>query len=128
MNKIHLIGNLTRDPELTTVSNGVDVCNFTIAVNRKYKNSDGERATDYFNCKAWRKLGNTVAKYVKKGNKVLVVGSVETGSYENDKGGKRSTFTVVASEVEFLTPRTNSEERAINDALQTDNTEEDASH
>ncbi len=76
MNKIFLIGNLTRDPELSETANGIKHCRFSIAVNRNYSGADGERKTDYFNCTAWRGLGETVARYAKKGNKVAVCGSV----------------------------------------------------
>ena len=62
MNQVNLIGNLTRDPEITETSGGVKVCRFAIAVNRNYKGSDGERKTDYFNCVAWRGLAETVGK------------------------------------------------------------------
>ena len=75
MNKVFLIGNLTRDPELTETSSGVAICRFSIAVNRNYT-TGGERQTDFFNCTAWRGLGENVAKYAKKGNKVAVNGSI----------------------------------------------------
>ncbi len=88
MNRVFLIGNLTRDPELTETSSGIAICRFSIAVNRNYSSNDGERKTDFFNCVAWRGLGENVARYAKKGNKVAVMGSVE-----------------LRSDVEFLTPR-----------------------
>lgn len=85
MNKIFLIGNLTRDPEITETQSGVKVCRFSIAVNRNYASNDGERKTDFFNCVAWRGLGENVAKYVKKGDKVAVSGSVELKNYEDNR-------------------------------------------
>ena len=118
MNKIHLIGNLTHDPELSVTASGIAVCNFSIAVNRSYKNADGEREADFFNCKAWRKLGDTVKKYVKKGNKISVLGHVVTGVYEDDKGNKKNSFTVIVDEIEFLTPATTKDEGSINEELQ----------
>jgi single-strand DNA-binding protein len=105
MNKVILIGNLTRDPELSETSSGVSICRFAIAVNRGYAAQDGERKTDFFNVTAWRGLGENVAKYAKKGNKVCVVGSVEIRNYEDSTGAKRTAVDVVAQDVEFLSPR-----------------------
>ncbi len=105
MNKIFLIGNLTRDPELSETANGIKHCRFSIAVNRNYSGADGERKTDYFNCTAWRGLGETVARYAKKGNKVAVSGSVELRNYEDNDGVKRTGVDVVVHDVEFLTPK-----------------------
>lgn len=109
MNKIFLIGNLTRDPELTETSSGVSICRFAIAVNRNYSGADGERKTDFFNVTAWRGLGETVARYAKKGNKVAVSGSLEIRNYEDSQGNKRTGVDVIAQDVEFLTPRSNSD-------------------
>ena len=105
MNKIFLIGNLTRDPELTETTGGIKICRFAIAVNRTYSGSDGERKTDFFNCVAWRGLGETVARFAKKGNKVAVSGSVELRNYEDNQGVRRTAIDVVAQDVEFLTPK-----------------------
>ncbi len=104
MNKVFLIGNLTRDPELTETSSGVAICRFSIAVNRNYT-SGGERQTDFFNCTAWRGLGENVARYAKKGNKVAVMGSVEIRNYEDSTGAKRTAVDINCNDVEFLTPR-----------------------
>ena len=68
MNKVFLIGNLTRDPEFRETPSGVPMCRFSIAVNRNYKNADGERQTDFFNCTAWRNTAETISRYTKKGN------------------------------------------------------------
>ncbi len=104
MNKVFLIGNLTRDPELTETSSGVAICRFSIAVNRNYT-SGGERQTDFFNCTAWRGLGENVARYAKKGNKVAVMGSVELRNYEDSQGVRRTAVDINCNDVEFLTPR-----------------------
>lgn len=109
MNKVFLIGNLTRDPELTETSGGVSICRFAIAVNRSYSGSDGERKTDFFNITAWRGLGETVSRYAKKGNKVAVSGSIELRNYEDSQGVKRTSVDIVAQDVEFLSPRGSSE-------------------
>ncbi|MBQ0099282.1 MAG: single-stranded DNA-binding protein [Firmicutes bacterium] len=105
MNKVILIGNLTRDPELTETPNGIAVCRFSIAVLRDYANSDGARETDFFNITVWRGRAENCGKYLKKGNKVAVVGSLQTRSYEDKDGIKRNVTDIIASEVEFLTPK-----------------------
>ena len=105
MNKVILVGNLTRDPELSETPNGVAVCRFAIAVSRDYANSDGTRETDFFNITVWRGRAEVCGKYLKKGNKVAIVGSLQNRSYEDKDGIKRNVTDVVASEVEFLTPR-----------------------
>lgn len=105
MNKVFLIGNLTRDPELTETSGGVSICRFAIAVNRSYSGADGERKTDFFNITAWRGLGETVSRYAKKGNKVAVSGTIEMRNYEDAQGVKRTAVDIIAQDVEFLTPR-----------------------
>ena len=102
MNKVILIGNLTRDPELTETQSGVKLCRFTIAVNRPYTNGDGERQTDFFNCTAWRGTAENVAKYCKKGNKIAVTGSLQMRNYEDNDGIKRIAVDVIAQDVEFL--------------------------
>ena len=81
MNKVFLIGNLTRDPELTETQSGVKICRFSIAVNRNFTGADGERKVDYFNCVAWRQLAETVARFTRKGNKVAVSGTIESPSF-----------------------------------------------
>ncbi len=105
MNKVFLIGNLTRDPELTKTAGDVSVCHFAIAVNRSYTSSDGERQTDFFNVTAWRGLADTVARYSKKGNKIAVTGSIQIRNYEDNQGNKRTAVDIIAQDIEFLTPR-----------------------
>ena len=105
MNKVFLIGNLTRDPELSETNSGVPVCRFAIAVNRRFSSQDAERQTDFFNVTAWRNLAETVAKYTKKGNKVAVTGSIQIRNYEDNAGQKRTFVDIVADDVEFLTPK-----------------------
>ena len=105
MNKVYLIGNLTRDPELSETNSGVPVCRFAIAVNRRFSSQDAERQTDFFNVTAWRNLAETVAKYTKKGNKVAVTGSIQIRNYEDNAGQKRTFVDIVADDVEFLTPK-----------------------
>ena len=104
MNKIFLIGNLTRDPVLSETQSGVAVCRFAIAVKRRFS-SDGEPQADFFNVTAWRGLADVVAKHCKKGNKVAVSGSIQIRQYEANDGTKRTSVDVVAEDVEFLTPK-----------------------
>lgn len=102
MNHTYLIGNLTKDPEVRSTNAGIKVCNFTIAVNRRMK-SNGEQQTDFFNIVAWRQLGELCEKYLSKGKKVAVIGSIQTRTYEKD-GVKRMAWDILADEVEFLSP------------------------
>ena len=104
MNKVFLIGNLARDPELSTIPNGTSVCKFSIAVNRRFAGQDGNRETDFFNVVVWRAAGENCAKYLKKGNKVGIIGQVQIRNYEQD-GVKKYFTEIIADEVEFLTPR-----------------------
>ena len=125
MNKVFLIGNLTRDPELTETSGGIKICRFSIAVNRNYSGSDGERKTDFFNCVAWRNLAETVARYTKKGIKVAVSGSIELRNYEDSQGVKRTGVDIVAKDIEFLTAKTVAEDDAASKKLQPINDDSD---
>ena len=104
MNKCVLVGHLTRDPELSTTTSGISLCRFSIAVNRSYANSNGEREADFINIVAWRGLADNCGKYLSKGRKVAVSGSIQTRSYEDKDGNKRYSTEVVADDVEFLTP------------------------
>ena len=113
MNKVILIGNLTRDPELTETPSGVPVCRFAIAVSRDYADSQGNRETDFFNITTWRGKAETCGKYLKKGNKVAVCGSWQNRSYEDKDGIKRTVTDVIASDVEFLTPKQSEEESVV---------------
>ena len=105
MNKVILIGNLTRDPELTETASGVAVCRFSIAVSRDYASADGNRETDFFNITVWNKQAENCGKYLKKGNKVAIVARLQNRSYEDKDGVKRYVTDIIASEVEFLTPK-----------------------
>ena len=104
LNKVFLIGNATRDPELSETPSGVSVCKFGLAVSRSYE-QDGERQTDFFNCTAWRGLAETIARYVEKGDKICVIGSIQLRNYEDNQGVKRTAVDIVVQEVEFLTPK-----------------------
>ena len=105
MNKVILIGNLVKDPELTTTNSGINVCRFTLAVQRRFANEDGERDADFPNIVAWRGLADNCHKYLKKGNKCSVVGVLQTRSYDAQDGSKRFAVEVVADEIEFLSTK-----------------------
>ena len=102
MNKVYLIGNLTRDPELAETTSGVAVCRFSIAVNRPYANAEGVKEADFFNITTWRGQAENCGKFLKKGSKVAVVASLQNRTYEDKDGVKRTVTDIIASEVEFL--------------------------
>lgn len=101
MNKLTIIGNLTRDPELRTTQQGLAVCDFTVAVNRRKSDE-----SDFFRVTAWRQLGENAAKYLAKGRKVCVIGPVSARTYTTNTGENRVSLEVTADDIEFLTPRT----------------------
>ena len=107
MNKVFLIGNLTRDPELRETPSGVAMCRFAIAVSRPYSSQEGERQTDFFECTAWRGLGETISRFTKKGNKVAVSGSIQLRNYEDNQGVRRTAVDIIVQDCEFLTPKSN---------------------
>ena len=111
MNKVLMIGNLTKDPEHTTTTSGTAVCKMTIAVNRNFTNANGKRETDYFNVVAWRTLADNCAKYLEKGKKIAVVGSLQTRSYESN-GEKKYVTEIMADEIEFLSPVNEGEQQS----------------
>ncbi len=104
MNKVFLIGNLTRDPEASETNSGVSLCRFSIAVNRRFSSGE-DRQTDFFNITAFRGLADNVARFCKKGNKVAVVGSIQIRNFEDNNGQRRTFVDIVADDVEFLTPK-----------------------
>lgn len=101
MNKCVLVGNLTHDPELAQTSSGISVCKFSIAVNRRYEDANGERQADFINIVAWRGLAENCAKYLTKGKKAAICGQIQTRSYDKD-GEKRYVTEVIAEDVEFI--------------------------
>lgn len=107
MNKIILIGNLTRDPETRTTSTGLNVCSFTIAVNRRRSSQSAanQPEADFFRITAWRQLAELCQKYLAKGRKVCVTGSVSVSTYEGKDGTTRASLEVTADDIEFLSPR-----------------------
>lgn len=102
MNRCVLIGNLTKDPELRSTTNGVSVCSFTLAVSRTFSNQNGERETDFINIVVWRKQAENAAKYLRKGSQAAVAGRIQVRSYDAQDGSKRYITEIVADEVQFL--------------------------
>ena len=104
MNRLTIIGNLTNDPVLRSTQNGVSVCSFTVAVNRRKTANNQDPGADYFRVSAWRELGENCAKWLIKGRKVAVVGPVSVSTYTGNDGKTYANLDVVAQDVEFLTP------------------------
>lgn len=111
MNKVELIGRLTRDPEHRSTPGGVAVCRFTVAVNRRFANADGTRQADFIPVVAWRQTADLCARYLSKGKMVGVVGQIQCRSYDAQDGSKRHVTEVVADEVDFLSPAGNGAEQ-----------------
>ena len=108
MNKAILVGRLTKDPELKTTGSGVSVCSFTIAVNRRFKNAEGNYDADFINCVAWRQQAEFLSRYFTKGRMVGICGSIQTRNYERD--GQRVYVTeVVADEINFVESKSQGE-------------------
>ncbi len=105
MNKVILIGRLTRDPEMRSTASGLNSTTFTIAVNRTFTNQNGEREADFINCVAWRKQAENIAKYCQKGAQVAVDGRIQTRSYDHQDGTKRYVTEVIADNVTFLSAK-----------------------
>ena len=112
MNRVEIIGRLTKDIELTTTNSGVSVAKFSIAVNRKFKNEDGEYVADFFNGVAWRGLAENMAKYCKKGSKVFIAGELQSRNYDDNEGKKRYVTEIITNECEFLDSKNTREGKA----------------
>lgn len=102
MNKWIGIGNLTKDPEAKNTSSGTTFCTFTIAVKRRFKDSNGEYQSDFINCVAWKQTATFISSYFHKGSKIAVVGNIQTRSYEGNDGQKRYVTEVIVDEAEFV--------------------------
>lgn len=119
MNRVELIGRITRDPELRYTNSNIATARFTLAVNRPFQGQNGEQGTDFINIVVWRKQAENVAKYVSKGSLVAVEGRIQTGSYEKD-GQRIYTTDVVADSVQFLETKAQSQNRAQDDVSPAD--------
>jgi single-strand DNA-binding protein len=105
INRVVLVGRLTKDPELRYTPSGVPMARFTIAVNRTFSSQSGEREADFIGCIAWRKQAENLANFMKKGSLIGVEGRIQTGSFEGQDGKRVYTTDVVADSVQFLEPR-----------------------
>lgn len=101
MNKVLLTGNVVRDPEYRSTQTGTPVCNFTVAVNRKFKDASGTYPSDYINCVAWKNTADFVSKYFQKGSPIEVEGNLQTRNFEDSKGIKRYVTEVYVEQVGF---------------------------
>lgn len=110
MNKVILIGRLTRDPELRYTGSNTPVATFSLAVNRSFTNQNGEREADFINCVVWRKLAETVKNYLSQGSQVAVEGRIQTRNYDDQNGQRRYVTEVVVENIDFVgTRRDNSQ-------------------
>ncbi|MFC0188214.1 single-stranded DNA-binding protein [Fictibacillus aquaticus] len=107
LNRVVLVGRLTKDPELKYTPNGVAVANFTLAVNRPFSNQQGEREADFINCVVWRKPAENVANFLSKGSLAGVDGRMQTRSYDNNQGQRVYVTEVMGESVQFLEPKKN---------------------
>lgn len=112
INRVVLVGRLTKDPELRYSPSGIAMCRFTLAVNRTFSNQNGEREADFINCVAWRKQAENTANFLKKGSLAGAEGRIQTGSYEGQDGKRVYTTDVICDSVQFLEPRGAAEGRS----------------
>ena len=102
INRVVLVGRITRDPELQQTSQGISYVRFSLACDRPFKNQSGEKTTDFINCIAFKDHANNISKYFSKGNRIGIVGHIQTGSYTNKEGHKVYTTDVIVDEWEFV--------------------------
>lgn len=120
LNKVILMGRLTRDPELRSTQGGASVCSFTLAVQRKYAPKGQERQTDFINCTAWRNTAEFISKYFTKGQLMAVEGSIQTRSWDDNDGNRRYATDVVVNEVEFVESKRDSQNTSDNSGYHAD--------
>lgn len=120
MNKVLLVGRLTRDPELRTTPSGIAVTRFTIAVSQNYTNKNGERGADFINCSAWGRQADNISKYCRKGTLVSAEGRIRTSSYDAQDGTKRYTTEVVCDTVNFLSTKSSGNASSSSDDFMSD--------
>ena len=116
MQRITIIGNLTADPVLRATQSGTSVCQFTIAVNRRFPGPDGQKQTDFFRVVTWKTQAENCAKYLAKGRKCAVIGELQARTYEAKDGTTRMSLDVGADEVEFLSPKDEEKPRQMTPA------------
>ena len=121
MNKVLLVGRLTRDPEMRTTGTGMVVTKFSVAVNHNFTDRNGERGVDYINCSAFNRQAENIAKYCKKGSLVSVEGSIRTGSYDAPDGTKKYTTDVACNQVNFLSTKNDNSNNFVVNSMSIDN-------
>ena len=102
MNKVQIVGRMAKDPEVRLTQNQTAFCNFTVAVDRRFKDKDGNRQADFINCVAWKQTAGFIQKYFKKGSRIGIVGSIQTRTFEDQNGQKRYITEVLVEEAEFV--------------------------
>lgn len=121
LNQIIIHGRLTSDPELKQTQSGVSLCNFTVAVDRSYKSGE-DKIADFFNCTAWRGLGEMISKYFKKGKEIVLSGEMQSQKWQDNDGNNRTSWVVQVSNVDFFGSKSDSKPSAdvdpANDPLQ----------
>ncbi|MED3574516.1 single-stranded DNA-binding protein [Cytobacillus praedii] len=125
MNRVVLVGRLTKDPELKYTPNGVPVATFTLAVNRTYTNQQGEKEADFINCVVWRKPAENVANFLKKGAQAGVDGRIQTRSYEGQDGKRVYVTEVQAESVQFLDKKNDNQQPNNNQSSNQQNKQQD---
>lgn len=115
MNNVQLIGNLTRDPEIGETPSGTAYAKFTIAVSRQFAGADGNKEVDFINCIIWKGGAELVNRYLAKGSRVGVTGTIQTRRYTDKDGNNRTTFEIVVNSIEFLSQRQNVGSKNDND-------------
>lgn len=105
MNKVTLIGRITAEPQLKLTNNGQKVCKFSLAVNRQFKNADGERKADFINCMAWQQRADLINNYVHKGDLIAIEGRIQVSSYIATDGTKKYMTDVIVDQIEFLSSK-----------------------
>ena len=118
MNRVDLVGRLTAKPELRYTSSNMAYTRFSVAINRTNLNAQGERETDFINVVVWGKQAENAANYLDKGSLVGVEGSIQTGSYTDKDGNRRTSFDVRANRVEFLSSRNQNANQATNNGFE----------
>lgn len=121
INRVVLVGRLTKDPDLRYTPSGDAVARFTLAVNRNFSNAQGEKEADFINCTVWRKQAENTANFLKKGSLAGVEGRIQTGSYEGQDGKRVYTTEVVADSVQFLEPKSSQDGRQGSGGQRQDN-------
>lgn len=110
MNHVSLLGRLTKDPEVKKTQSGTSVCSFTIAVDRRFKNADGTRQTDFIPCVGWRQVADIIGQYFHKGSRIGITGSIQTRSYDG-QNGKVFVVEVLAEQIDFIDKRSETQEQ-----------------